>query len=658
MALLEILQRRLAKANAARRIITLLPRISIILTLLSVLFMLTLPMSGQYRHVYISENALMPGQAHPYFRESEWNFVRGYKNEVVNLMNSPLSERNQFVQELLSDMGYKTNVLPYTDPETGEEKPILYAIYHAPKGDDTEAMVLTAPWYNDEGKLNVGALSMSLGLAKYFKRLSIWAKNIILVFPEDGGHTLRYWVDAYHTSLDNTGGSIEAAIVIDCPISGDYIGHIEIDYSGVNGQLPNLDFVNTVVHVADAEGVKTSINGTPFGQLWTNDYPSRVNALINGIFEIAGAGVVRAVDAQSFSGWNIQAVTLRAKEGRISDITAFGRVIESTFRSVNNLLEKFHQSFFFYLLLGSKVFVSIGMYLPASAMSSLAFVLASINSWFGGSDITNLNNISANSNFDFSMLKKRLSFRTTSLVGAVITVIITISGFVYYGLYTSGIIYTEDKFDYNLFTYKYFVIPLLVSAVLPLPASVLLKVLRVKIHADYSRALSTIVLFYMGYILFGMMILNFSLSFVVSICSAPMFCIRYSSNSQLNAKNQLRNTLLLVSSCPALWLTVFGLIHKFQFDLDVVRNLFQYFEFSLLQKEIQRVLDFFEDTPIETLIDGPVELFKGLALAYKNVQCWTWMFLNFSWLPVWLCMAIVASIPVYNVETEETKKDN
>jgi len=99
-------------------------------------------------------------------------------------------------------------------------------------------------------------------------------------------------------------------------------------------------------------------------------------------------------------------------------------------------------------------------------------------------------------------------------------------------------------------------IPLLVSAVLPLPASVLLKVLRVKIHADYSRALSTIVLFYMGYILFGMMILNFSLSFVVSICSAPMFCIRYSSNSQLNAKNQLRNTLLLVLSCPALWLTV------------------------------------------------------------------------------------------------------
>lgn len=655
MALLEILQRRLAKANAAQRIITILPRLSIILTIVSILFMFTLPMDGQYRHVYISENALMPGQAHAYFRESEWNFVRGYKNEVVNLMNSDLIERNQFAQNLLNEMGYKTNILPYVDPITGDEKPILYAIYHAPKGDDTEAMVLTAAWINDEGKLNVGALSMSLGLAKYFKRLSIWAKNIILVFPADGGHTLRYWVDAYHTSLDNTGGSIEAAIVVDCPHSGDYIGHIEVDYSGVNGQLPNLDFVNTIVHVADAEGVKTSINGTPFGQLWTNDYPSRVNALINGIFEIAGAGVVRAVDAQSFSGWNIQAVTLRAKEGNLSDITAFGRVIESTFRSVNNLLEKFHQSFFFYLLLGSKVFVSIGMYLPATAMSSMAFVLASINSWFGGADISTIENVS--STFNFAILKKRLSFKTTSLVGAVITVITIISGFLYYGLYTSGILYPQLQFDFSQFTYKYCIIPQVITILLPLPIYSILSILKLRIHSDYSRALSTIVLFYMGYILFGMMILNFSLSFVVSICSAPLFCIRYSSNPKFNMKNQLRNILLLFFSCPALWLTVFGVMHKVEFDLDRIRNLIQYFEYPLLQREIQNVIDFFQESDLQIFINGPVELFTGLALAYKNVQCWTWIFLTLSWLPVWSCMAIVASIPVYKTEMAENKKD-
>ena len=60
-------------------------------------------MDGQYRRTYISENALMPGQAHSFFRESEWNHVRGYRNEVVNMMNLSLIERNNKLQELLKN---------------------------------------------------------------------------------------------------------------------------------------------------------------------------------------------------------------------------------------------------------------------------------------------------------------------------------------------------------------------------------------------------------------------------------------------------------------------------------------------------------------------------------------------------------------------------
>ena len=40
------------------------------------------------------------------------------------------------------------------------------------------------------------------------------------------------------------------------------------------------------------------------------------------------------------------------------------RVIEGIFRSLNNLLEQFHQSFFFYLLPESRRYVSIGLYMP------------------------------------------------------------------------------------------------------------------------------------------------------------------------------------------------------------------------------------------------------------------------------------------------------
>jgi glycosylphosphatidylinositol transamidase len=61
------------------------------------------------------------------------------------------------------------------------------------------------------------------------------------------------------------------------------------------------------------------------------------------------------------------------------DITTFGRVAESIFRSINNLLEHFHQSFFFYLLLAPRKFVSIGTYLPAAILVSNSFSLMSID---------------------------------------------------------------------------------------------------------------------------------------------------------------------------------------------------------------------------------------------------------------------------------------
>lgn len=645
MALLEVLQRKLVKTGALNRLVRLLPRISFALTICSIIFMLTLPMEGQNRHTYISENALMPSQAHPFFRESEWNFVRGYRNEIISMMHMPLAAKNQVFDDLLTEMGYKTEILNYTDPETGIEKPTLYAIYHVPKGDDTEAMVLTAPWYNPEGKFNVNALALSLGLAKYFRRLSIWAKNIIIIFPDNGNDVLRNWVDAYHTSLDNTGGSIEAAIVLDCPSSKDYLGHLEIEYTGVNGQLPNLDLVNTAIMVAENEGVKVSVNGCPCGQLWTDDYYSRLCSLINGIFEIAGAGISESLNAQCFSGWNIQAITIRAIDGDRNDITNLGRIIESTFRSVNNLLEKFHQSFFFYLLLGPKIFVSVGMYLPAGGLAAAAFVVASVNAWVGGNDA---------SADVISKIQNTLLIKTIPLVAACLTAIASIAICVFVSLYTSDIFDQSMEFDPFDLTYKWFVLPLFISSLAPVVSYFLL---RVKISSDYTRALSLIVLFFMGYALVGLMVLNFPLSFIIAICASPLCFVRYASKPSL--KRRFLNSFFLLISCPALWLIVFGLINKTDFDLDRLRNLFQYFEFPLLQKEIQNVLDYLEEADSQILLSGPVDLFVGLLKGYNRVQCWTWIFVCFSWLPVWLSMNLVGSVYVYDkISDKEVEKKN
>lgn len=73
-----------------------------------------------------------------------------------------------------------------------------------------------------------------------------------------------------------------------------------------------------------------------------------------------------------FHRYAIQALTLRGHEkGFDVDKASFnqlGRVVEGIFRSLNNLLERFHQSFFFYLLPACRRYVSIGLYMPPFAL--------------------------------------------------------------------------------------------------------------------------------------------------------------------------------------------------------------------------------------------------------------------------------------------------
>ena len=73
-----------------------------------------------------------------------------------------------------------------------------------------------------------------------------------------------------------------------------------------------------------------------------------------------------------FHRFGIEAVTIESvhkltKRSRRRDFNLFtaGRILEGIYRSLNNLLERFHQSFFFYLLPGTSRYVSIGMYMPA-----------------------------------------------------------------------------------------------------------------------------------------------------------------------------------------------------------------------------------------------------------------------------------------------------
>jgi glycosylphosphatidylinositol transamidase len=165
-------------------------------------------------------------------------------------------------------------------------------------------------------------------------------------------------------------------VVIDYPFDHRFES-IHIVYDGINGQLPNLDLLNTVVSIASGQmGI-----GVTLQQMWhhSDSYKDRLQTMLRGMLN-QGLGHASGPHS-SFIPYHVDAITLQPFGEGWQDEMAMGRVIESTFRSLNNLLEHLHQSFFFYLLMESTRFVSIGTYLPSAMLIAANFTIMAIFVW-------------------------------------------------------------------------------------------------------------------------------------------------------------------------------------------------------------------------------------------------------------------------------------
>ena len=70
--------------------------------------------------------------------------------------------------------------------------------------------------------------------------------------------------------------------------------------------------------------------------------------------------------------YRIDALTITGKSGQQHRLRTVGDVVEGVFRSINNLLEALHQSFFFYILPSTDRYISIGVYMPPFALIAVA----------------------------------------------------------------------------------------------------------------------------------------------------------------------------------------------------------------------------------------------------------------------------------------------
>ena len=84
----------------------------------------------------------------------------------------------------------------------------------------------------------------------------------------------------------------------------------------------------------------------------------------------------------SIEAITLEGVTIRNRKRAPGDFHTLGRIIEGTFRSLNNLLERFHQSFFFYLLPSVGRYVSIGLYMPMFGVLAAGLPITAVALWF------------------------------------------------------------------------------------------------------------------------------------------------------------------------------------------------------------------------------------------------------------------------------------
>uniref|UniRef100_A0A5B7AUU8 Glycosylphosphatidylinositol anchor attachment 1 protein n=1 Tax=Davidia involucrata TaxID=16924 RepID=A0A5B7AUU8_DAVIN len=223
-------------------------------------------------------------------------------------------------------------------------------------------------------------------------------------------------------------GTMAAALVINVADRNEGVEKdtLSIYAEASNGQMPNLDLINVVnflavrgqglhVKVEKLQSLLDSKWVQTLGELFVSlgkvarslnpqwKFGISVAEYIEGTATLASSLYYQALGVPTgphgaFRDYQVDAITLEISpkvslNNKVSQnefLQQGGRLVEGVIRSVNNLLEKFHQSFFLYLLTSPSKFVSVGVYMIAFALlvAPLPLVAASLYSDANKSDST------------------------------------------------------------------------------------------------------------------------------------------------------------------------------------------------------------------------------------------------------------------------------
>lgn len=232
-----------------------------------------------------------------------------------------------------------------------------------------------------------------------FLEQKYWAKDLIFLVADQEQLGVQAWLEAYYGTksketnrildcgtLETHSGSIQAALNLE--LQSFDLRFINVKIEGLNGQLPNLDLVNLCQRLALKMGIVSGHQQTgDFARgggssSWDENFQHMVSMVL------AQATGIPNGNHGLFFRYGIQAVTLEGHKRETTNhryrsvgASAILKLTESITRSLNNLLERFHQSFFFYLLVASDRYVSIGDYMPSLGLIVAALLIKALITW-------------------------------------------------------------------------------------------------------------------------------------------------------------------------------------------------------------------------------------------------------------------------------------
>ncbi|XP_059528518.1 glycosylphosphatidylinositol anchor attachment 1 protein isoform X2 [Myotis daubentonii] len=347
------------------------------------------------QRTYMSENAMGSTMVEEQFaggdRARAWAREFGAHRRKLGALPAAWLERTMRSVGLEVYTQSFSRKLPFPD-ETHERYMVsgtnVYGILRAPRAASTESLVLTVPCGPDS--TNSQAVGLLLALAAHFRGQIYWAKDIIFLVTEHDLLGTEAWLEAYHdvnvtgmqsSPLQGRAGAIQAAVALE--LSSDVVTSLDVAVEGLNGQLPNLDLLNLFQTFCQKGGLLCTLQGKLQPQDWASDGP--LQGLQTLLLMVLRQASGRPHGPHGlFLRYRVEALTLRGINSFRQykyDLVAVGKALEGMFRKLNHLLERLHQSFFFYLLPALSRFVSIGLYMPAAGFLLLVLGLKALELW-------------------------------------------------------------------------------------------------------------------------------------------------------------------------------------------------------------------------------------------------------------------------------------